>query len=130
MHGRNLLRRRTRPVKVEKLGAPFGGLQNRVAQLCSFSFSGNSFLAGGLALARGASDVRETVNVARDHHHMGACRKSRDPDSGWVVENCRVHSTWNLYVEGSSACPPGGARHTTLTIAVLVTRVEEYVTSR
>ena len=80
--------------------------------------------------AAGATDVRETVNFARAHHHMGTCRMSRDPGDGVVDENCRVHGTNNLFVAGSSVFPTGGARQPTLTIAALATRVGEYVTSR
>ena len=70
------------------------------------------------------------ARVLRGHwHHMGTTRMSRDPTTGVVDETCRVHSTDNVYVAGSSVFPTGGNANPTLTIVALSIRLAEHLES-
>ncbi len=56
-------------------------------------------------------------------HHMGTTRMHDDPAQGVVDADCRVHSTENLYIAGSSVFPTGGYANPTLTIVALAVRL-------
>ncbi|PSR16400.1 GMC family oxidoreductase [filamentous cyanobacterium CCP3] len=56
-------------------------------------------------------------------HHMGTTRMNAHPSRGVVDENCRVHSTENLYIASSSVFPTGGYANPTLTILALSLRL-------
>ncbi len=116
--------------KTDLFGDPLPRTAWRLAEIDRRTHTRGLEVLTSLLDAAGADDIRQTVNFARAHHHMGTCRMSRDPDSGVVDETCRVHGTRNLYVAGSAVFPTGGARQPTLTIAALATRLGEYVTSR
>ncbi|HXE80397.1 MAG TPA: GMC oxidoreductase [Vicinamibacterales bacterium] len=60
-------------------------------------------------------------------HPMGATRMSREPRSGVVDADCRVHALSNLYVAGSSVFPSGGQANPTLTIAALSLRLADHL---
>ena len=62
-----------------------------------------------------------------NEHQMGTTRMHRDPASGVVDENCRVHTVANLYIAGSSVFPTGGANNPTLTIVALALRLADHV---
>jgi len=51
----------------------------------------------------------------------------REPRSGVVDENCRVHSVGNLYVAGSSVFPTEGTANPTLTIVALALRLADHI---
>lgn len=63
-------------------------------------------------------------------HQLGTTRMSADPSSGVVDSNCRVFSTENLYVAGSSVFPTYGFANPTLTLVALATRLGEHLQSR
>ena len=65
-----------------------------------------------------------------DEHNIGTTRMHRDPDSGVVDENCRVHGLSNLYVAGSSVFPTSGAFNPTLTIVALSLRLADHIKER
>ena len=58
-------------------------------------------------------------------HHMGTTRMDPDPSRGVVDAACRVHSTANLYVAGSSVFPTSGYANPTLTIVALALRLAD-----
>lgn len=60
-------------------------------------------------------------------HHMGTTRMSRDPKSGVVDANCRVHGLGNLYVAGSACYPTSGAANPTLTLVALSLRLSDHL---
>jgi choline dehydrogenase-like flavoprotein len=60
-------------------------------------------------------------------HHMGTTRMHLDPKQGVVDEQCRVHSTTNLYIASSSVFPTGGCANPTLTIVALALRLADQV---
>jgi choline dehydrogenase-like flavoprotein len=60
-------------------------------------------------------------------HHIGTTRMHRDPSHGVVDEHCRVHSTSNLYVAGSSVFPTSGWAPPTLTIVALTLKLADHV---
>jgi len=60
-------------------------------------------------------------------HHIGTTRMHRDPARGVVDEHCRVHSTSNLYVAGSSVFPTAGWAPPTLTIVALALRLADHL---
>jgi choline dehydrogenase-like flavoprotein len=57
------------------------------------------------------------------YHHLGTTRMSRDPATGVVNEQGRVHGYHNLYIAGSSVFPTGGWANPTLTILALAYRL-------
>jgi len=65
-----------------------------------------------------------------DQHNIGTTRMHRDPRSGVVNENCRVHGVANLYVAGSSVFPTEGTANPTLTIVALALRLADHIKER
>jgi choline dehydrogenase-like flavoprotein len=63
-------------------------------------------------------------------HHIGTTRMHRDPARGVVDEHCRVHSTTNLYIAGSSVFPTSGWAPPTLTIVALALRLADHLTQQ
>jgi choline dehydrogenase-like flavoprotein len=66
-------------------------------------------------------------HVVGGPHHMGTTRMAADPRRGVVDADCRVHSSENLYVLGSSVFPTGGYANPTLTIVALALRLAEHL---
>ena len=60
-------------------------------------------------------------------HHMGTTRMHTDPKFGVVDENCRVHSTSNLFITGPSVFPTGGYANPSLTIVALAIRMADHI---
>lgn len=78
--------------------------------------------------------VLDTENVWPDNlkgawHHIGTTRMSDEPKQGVVDKNCRVHSTDNLYISGSSVFPTSGYVNPTLTIVALSLRLADHLKS-
>ena len=67
------------------------------------------------------------ANLDGSHHHMGTTRMDTDATKGVVDENCRVHSTKNLFIAGSSVFPTGGFANPTLTIVALAARLADHL---
>ena len=59
------------------------------------------------------------------YHHMGTTRMADDPANGVVDAHCRVFSTRNLFIAGSSVFTTGGAANPTLTIVALALRLAD-----
>ena len=68
--------------------------------------------------------------ISDGKHHMGTTRIHHDPQRGVVDPDCRVHSTHNLYVAGSSVFPTYSCSNPTLTIIALAIRLAEHLTVR
>lgn len=75
-------------------------------------------------------DIGWPEDMYGDQHHMGTTRMHRDPRSGVVDENCRIHGVANLYVAGSSTFPTGGVANPTLTIVALALRLADHIKER
>lgn len=60
-------------------------------------------------------------------HHMGTTRMSSRPETGVVDKNCRVHSTENLYIAGSSVFATAGSGTPTMTIVALALRLADHL---
>jgi len=75
-------------------------------------------------------DDRWIDAVAGGAHHMGTTRMHRDPRRGVVDEHCRVHTTSNLYIAGSSVFPTGGWTPPTLTIVALALKLADHAHAR
>jgi choline dehydrogenase-like flavoprotein len=58
--------------------------------------------------------------VSAGWHHMGTTRMHPDPKQGVVDVNCRVHSTANLYMAGSSVFPTYEGQPTFILTALAV----------
>jgi choline dehydrogenase-like flavoprotein len=69
-------------------------------------------------------------HVVGGPHHMGTTRMAADPGRGVVDADCRVHSSDNLYVLGSSVFPTGGYANPTLTIVALALRMADHLRAR
>jgi len=54
---------------------------------------------------------------------MGTTRMSREPRTGVVDADCRVHSVSNLYLAGSSLFTTSGHANPTFTILTLALRL-------
>ncbi|MBV8776994.1 MAG: GMC family oxidoreductase [Alphaproteobacteria bacterium] len=61
------------------------------------------------------------------YHQIGTIRMARDPKSGSVDRDCRVHGTPNLFVAGSAVFPTSGQANPTLLIAALSARLAAHV---
>ncbi len=61
------------------------------------------------------------------YHHMGTTRMSTDASTGVVNADCRVFTTENLFIAGSSVFTTGGAANPTLTIVALALRLADYL---
>jgi choline dehydrogenase-like flavoprotein len=66
-----------------------------------------------------------TLQVGK--HHIGTTRMHADPRRGVVDADCRVHSTANLFVAGSSVFPTSGMANPTLTIVALAIRLADRI---
>lgn len=64
------------------------------------------------------------------YHHAGTTRMSRDPASGVVDPDCRVHGVEGLYVVGGSVFPASGYAHPTLTIVALALRLADRLANK
>jgi choline dehydrogenase-like flavoprotein len=60
-------------------------------------------------------------------HHMGTTRMSRDPRTGVVDPECRVHGLANLYLAGSSVFPTAGHANPTPTLIALALRLADHL---
>jgi len=60
-------------------------------------------------------------------HHLGTTRMSLRPEDGVVTADCRVHSTPNLFITGSSVFPTSGYINPTLTIVALAERLADHI---
>jgi choline dehydrogenase-like flavoprotein len=69
-------------------------------------------------------------SLAGGAHHIGTTRMHRDPKRGVVDEHCRVYSTPNVYIAGSSTFPTGGWAPPTLTIVALAVRLAAHLRER
>ena len=58
---------------------------------------------------------------------MGTTRMAADPSTGVVDADCRVFSTHNLFIAGSSVFTTGGAANPTLTIVALALRLADHL---
>ena len=65
--------------------------------------------------------------VGYERHHMGTTRMSREPATGVVDENCRLHGVSNLYIAGSSVFPTVGFANPTFTIVALAFRLAAHL---
>lgn len=65
--------------------------------------------------------------IVSNAHHLGTTRMHTDPRLGVVDAECRVHSTSNLYVIGSSVFPTGGYVNPTLTILALALKTTDAI---
>ncbi len=72
-------------------------------------------------------DGRWPDKVAGGSHHMGTTRMHDDPRQGVVDRNCKVHTTSNLYIAGSSVFPTSGASNPTLTLVALTLRLSDHL---
>lgn len=85
---------------------------------------------GRLQSAVSENDSEWPSDMRGDQHHMGTTRMHRDPKTGVVDENCRVHSTTNVYVASCSVFPTGGTFNPTLTIIALALRLADHIKER
>jgi len=60
---------------------------------------------------------------------MGTTRMGLSAADSVVDSNCRVHTTDNLYVAGSSVFPAGGASNPTYTIVAMALRLGAHLAS-
>jgi hypothetical protein len=63
-------------------------------------------------------------------HHIGTTRMGDDPTSSVVDRDCRIHTSSNVYVAGSSVFPASGAANPTYTIVALSIRLGEHLRQR
>ena len=75
-------------------------------------------------------DDRWIESLTGGAHHMGTTRMHRDPRRGVVDEQCRIHTTSNVYVAGSSIFPTGGWAPPTLTIVALTLKLADHAKAR
>jgi choline dehydrogenase-like flavoprotein len=64
-----------------------------------------------------------TYPVQVGFHHMGTTRMATAPTRGVVDANCRIHSSPNVFVAGSSLFPTSGCATPTYTLVALALRL-------
>ena len=67
------------------------------------------------------------VSIVPAKHHAGTTRMSKNPRTGVVDENCKVHGISNLFVASSSVFPTSGMANPTLTIVALAIRLADHI---
>ncbi len=72
-------------------------------------------------------EVSEDDPILGGYHHMGTTRMADDASRGVVDSQCRVFSTRNLFIAGSSVFTTGGAANPTLTIVALALRLADHL---
>ncbi len=68
--------------------------------------------------------------VLGGNHHMGSTRMSRDPSTGVVDPDCRIHGLDNFFIAGSSVFPTSGFANPTYTIVALALRLSDHIRKR
>ena len=63
-------------------------------------------------------------------HHMGTTRMGSNPRNSVVDSNCKIHSTTNLYVAGSSVFPTSSQATPTLTIVAMSLRLSNHLANK
>jgi choline dehydrogenase-like flavoprotein len=104
------LDRRSLEVMIENLGIEFGRMG-----------------AGRVKIDEKLIDQTQPWQPRGGFHHMGTTRMSLHPRDGVVDAHCRVHSTDNLYVAGSSVFPTSGHVNPTLTLVALAVRLADHL---
>jgi choline dehydrogenase-like flavoprotein len=76
-----------------------------------------------------ATDSKETHNISYTDasHHIGTTRISKNPKTGVVDRNCKVHGVQNLFIAGSSVFPTCGYANPTWTIVALALRLADHL---
>ncbi|GAA2874037.1 GMC family oxidoreductase [Pseudonocardia halophobica] len=120
----------------DDLGLPTANVHWRFEDSDVDSIRTSLAIVGSALQARGLGRVQSTLDDTRRptlvegmHHHMGTTRMNADPRLGVVDADCRVHSTRNLYVAGSSVFPTYGASNPTLTIIALAFRLADHLSA-
>ena len=85
---------------------------------------------GTLTSAVPEQEMEWPADMRGDQHHMGTTRMSRDPKTGVVDENCKVHGVSNLFISSSAVFPTSGTFNPTLTILALAMRLSEHIKQR
>lgn len=122
----------------DALGLPRIQLDWRLTEIDKRSIRQAAFLIGQELgrLNRGRVGIPEWLledNIADDdpmiggYHHMGTTRMGSDASVGVVDADCRVFTTTNLFVAGSSVFTTGGAANPTLTIVALALRLADHL---
>ena len=92
----------------------------------NWHFFSKALLRSGL----GRTSVLEPEFKLHDGGHlMGTTRMGLSAADSVVDSNCRVHTTDNLYVAGSSVFPAGGASNPTYTIVAMALRLGAHLAS-
>jgi choline dehydrogenase-like flavoprotein len=63
-------------------------------------------------------------------HHMGTTRMGSSDAVSVVNENCKIHSSSNVFIAGSSVFPTSGSANPTYTIVALAIRLADHLDDR
>lgn len=92
----------------------------------SWHLFGKALLRSGLGRP---SILQPDFKLHDGGHLMGTTRMGLSATESVVDSNCRVHTTDNLYVAGSSVFPAGGASNPTYTIVAMALRLGAHLAS-
>ncbi len=92
----------------------------------SWHLFGEALLRSGLGRP---SILKPEFRLHSGGHLMGTTRMGLSTADSVVDSNCRVHTTDNLYVAGSSVFPAGGASNPTYTIVAMALRLGAHLAS-
>ncbi len=92
----------------------------------SWHLFGKALLRSGLGRP---SVLQPEFKLHDGGHLMGTTRMGLSAADSVVDSNCRVHTTDNLYVAGSSVFPAGGASNPTYTIVAMALRLGAHLAS-
>ncbi|MDF1637850.1 GMC oxidoreductase [Alcanivorax jadensis] len=98
-----------------------------LARRLTMEFSRQFALAGLGRVNIDKDNIWPQKSLEIGRHHMGTTRMSSSPKHGVVDKNCRVHTTNNLFVAGSSVFASYGFAQPTLTIIALALRLSSHI---
>ncbi|WP_219684203.1 GMC oxidoreductase [Bradyrhizobium canariense] len=74
--------------------------------------------------------ARVLEQASDGYHQLGTTRMSRDPDTGVVDGNCKIHGIDNLYLLSGSVFPSSGQANPTFLIVALAFRLASHLGKR
>lgn len=122
----------------DALGLPRIQLDWRLSEIDKRSIRETAYLIGqelgrmdrgrvGLPLWLLEERIADDDPMIGGYHHMGTTRMGADASTGVVNSDCRVFTTANLFVAGSSVFTTGGCANPTLTIVALALRLAKHL---
>lgn len=93
----------------------------------SWDILARELLAAGIG--RASPPPMEAYSITGGGHYIGTTRMGTAQDNSVVDQNCKVHSTNNLYIAGSSVFASPGAANPTYSLVALALRLADHLST-